>query len=101
MISAIIFATHLIFACIIFTKKWQDESISSGFINLALIIILFAVGWSITTSLVKLVFEPEGLGLYYNSDDIALTLLAFIEILFYKVYYGNDKTVIEDGMEKL
>jgi hypothetical protein len=90
MVSAIIFAAHLMFACIIFTKKWQDDSISSAFINLSLIIILFAVGWSVTTSVVKLVFESEGLGLYYNSDDISLTLLTIIEFFFYKMYYKNE-----------
>lgn len=101
MVSAVIFASHLIFACIIFTKKWQDESLSAAFTNIALIVILFAVGWSVTTSLVKLIFEPQGFGLYYNSDDIALTLLTIIEVVFYKVYYGNDKPIIEDGTEKL
>jgi hypothetical protein len=90
MVSAIIFAAHLMFACIIFTKKWQDDSISSAFINLSLIIILFAVGWSITTSVVKLVIDSEGFGLYYNSDDISLTLLTIIEFFFYKMYYGNE-----------
>jgi len=101
MVSALIFAAHLVFASVIFTKKWQDESLSTAFINIALIIILFSVGWSITTSLVKLVFEPKGLGLYYNSDDIALTFLAILEFLFYKVYYGEDKKPIEAGTEKL
>jgi hypothetical protein len=90
MVSAIIFAAHLMFACIIFTRKWQDDSISSAFINLSLIIILFAVGWSVTTSVVKLVFESKGLGLYYNSDDISLTLLTIIEFFFYKMYYKNE-----------
>ncbi len=100
MVSAIIFAAHLIFACVIFTKKWQDESISTAFINLALIIILFAVGWSITTSLVKIFFEPKGLGLYFNGDDIALTMLAIIEFIFYKIYYGGEPKVTEAGTEK-
>jgi hypothetical protein len=100
MVTAIIFAGHLIFILYIFTKKWQDESLSSAFINLALMIILFAVGWSISTSLVKLVFEPKGLGLYYNSDDIALTFLSIAEFLFYRMYYGKEKTIIEDGTEK-
>lgn len=100
MVSAIIFAAHLIFACVIFTKKWQDESLSAAFTNLALIVILFSVGWSITTSLIKIFVDSEGLGIYFTSDDMALTLLAIIEYLFYNVYYGKEKTVTEDGTEK-
>ena len=47
MVTAIIFAAHIVFALVIFTKKWQDENLKSGFINIILIGILFAVGWSI------------------------------------------------------
>ncbi len=100
MAAAIIFAGHLIFILYIFTKKWQDDSLSSAFTNLALIIILFSVGWSISTSLVKLVFEPKGFGLYYNSDDISLTILSIAEFLFYRIYYGKSKTITEAGTEK-
>ncbi len=95
MVSAIIFAGHLIFVLYIFTKKWQDDSLSAAFINLALIIILFSVGWSISTSLVKLVIEPKGLGLYFNRDDISLTLLTIAEYFFYRMYYGKEKTTTE------
>ncbi|MDZ7766894.1 MAG: hypothetical protein U5K00_21175 [Melioribacteraceae bacterium] len=49
MITALIFTAHLIFILLIFTKKWQNESLQTAFVNLALIIILFSVGWSIAT----------------------------------------------------
>jgi formate hydrogenlyase subunit 3/multisubunit Na+/H+ antiporter MnhD subunit len=94
MASAIIFAGHLIFVLYIFTKKWQEDSLSSAFINLALIVILFSVGWSISTSLVNLVFEPKGFGLYFNRDDISLTFLSIAEFLFYRMYYRDDRTDI-------
>lgn len=99
MVSALIFCGHLIFILYIFTKKWQDESLSSAFINLALIIILFSVGWSITTSVVKIFFESKGFGLHFDSDTIALTLLSIIEYFFYRFYY-REKEVTEDGKEK-
>ena len=95
MISALIFAGHLIFTAYIFTKKWQDESLSSAFINFALVVILFAVGWSVTTSVVKIFFEPKGFGIQFDADTISLTLLAIIEYFFYKFYYADDKPVIE------
>jgi len=97
MISAIIFAAHLVFVSYIFTKKWQDESLSSALINLALVIVLFAVGWSIATSVVKLIFEPEGFGIQFDADTIALTLLSITEYFFFKFYYADDKEVTDAG----
>jgi hypothetical protein len=101
MISALIFAAHLVFICIIFTKKWQDDSLSSAFTNLALIVILFAIGWSIATSVVKLIIDSKGFGIQFDSDTISLTLLSIVEYFFYKFYYGDDKVVVstEDGKE--
>lgn len=95
MISALIFAAHLVFVSYIFTKKWQDESLSSAFINLALVIVLFAVGWSIATSVVKIFIEPKGFGIQFDADTISLTLLTIVEYFFFKFYYANDKEVTE------
>lgn len=91
MISAIIFAGHLIFITVIFTKKWQEESLVSGLINVALIIILFSVGWSISATIVKIFFDPKGFGIYFDADTISLTLLSIAEFFFYKYYYGEEK----------
>ncbi|MBS4033753.1 MAG: hypothetical protein KGZ85_04750 [Ignavibacterium sp.] len=95
MITAFIFFLHFIFLLIIFTKKWQDEGLSSGFINLALIGILFAVGWTITGLIAKLVMEPEGFGIYYDRDTFSLTLLTIAEFFFYKFYYQETSTAID------
>ncbi len=94
MVSAVIFAAHLIFALIIFTKKWQTESISSALLNLGLIAILFSVGWSITGMLTNLVMEPKGFGFYFDRDAFSLTILTVVEFFFYKMYY---KDVFTEG----
>ena len=99
MVSAIIFSAHLIFVAVIFTKKWQDESLTSAFINLALIVILFTVGWSVSTSVVKLVVEPKGFGLQFDADAIALTLLVIGEYFFFRFYYGEEKPDLESPTE--
>ncbi len=99
MITAIIFALHFIFLMIIFTYKWQEESIGSGFINVALVLVLFAVGWSITGMVVKLFFEPEGFGIYFDRDTISLSILTMIEYFFYRFYY-NEKNPIAADTEK-
>lgn len=87
MISAFIFFLHLIFALVIFTKKWQTENLKSGFLNLALIGILFAVGWSITGVIAKIVMNEKGLGLFFDRDTFSLTLLVIGEFFFYNFYY--------------
>ena len=99
MVTAFIFFLHLVFILFIFTKKWQDDSLGTAFTNLALITILFAVGWSITTAAAKLVFDQKGFGLYYDRDTISLTLLSIAEYFFYKYYYKEDEEVTEAGKE--
>ena len=78
---------HFIFALIIFTKKWQEENISTALLNIALIGILFAVGWSITGIIAKLVMEPQGLGIFFDRDTFSLLLLTIGEYFFYRIYY--------------
>ncbi|MBX3007595.1 MAG: hypothetical protein KF816_06155 [Melioribacteraceae bacterium] len=96
MISAFIFALHLLFILYVFSLKWQSESIGSGFINLALIVILFTIGWSITSTFAKVLFDQKGFGVHFDRDTISLFSLAIIEYFFYKFYYGEDKTTEVD-----
>ena len=72
MISALIFFLHIIFALVIFTKKWQNENLKSGFLNLGLIAVLFAVGWSITGIIAKALMAEKGFGLYFDRDTFSL-----------------------------
>lgn len=89
MISAFIFFAHFIFILLIFTWKWQNDGISGAVMNVSLILILFAVGWTITGMIAKFIMEPKGLGLYYDRDTFSLTLLTIIEFFFYKIYYKH------------
>jgi uncharacterized membrane protein YhdT len=97
MITAFIFFIHLIFSLVIFTKKWQEENISSALLNLGLVGILFAVGWSITGMFSKAIMEPEGFGLYFDRDTFSLVLLTIAEYFFYRMYFKDLFT--EDGKE--
>jgi len=66
--------------------------------NISLILILFAVGWTITGMIAKLFMEPKGLGLYYDRDTFSLTLLTMIEFFFYKIYYKRS-TGVDKGTQ--
>lgn len=96
MITGFLFFAHLLFALIIFTYKWQKESLSSGLLNVGLIGILFAVGWSLANIATKYVIDQKGFGLYFDRDTIGLTLLTIAEYFFYKMYYKEpeDKKAI-------
>lgn len=96
MIISIIFFLHLIFSLVIFTIKWQEEKISAAFLNIALIAVLFAVGWSIASIIAKAVMEPKGLGIHFDRDTFALTLLTIGEYLFYRLYYKPNQTIEDD-----
>lgn len=96
MIISIIFFAHLLFSLIIFTMKWQEEKLSSAFLNVGLIAILFAVGWSITGVIAKAVMEPKGLGLQFDRDTFSLTLLTIGEYIFYRIYYKPISTIEAD-----
>jgi predicted cation transporter len=96
MITALIFFIHLIFALVIFTKKWQEENLSTAFLNVALIGILFAVGWSIASIIAKLLLEPKGFGYYLDRDAASLIILSIGEFFFYRIYYKEKPSAGEE-----
>jgi formate hydrogenlyase subunit 3/multisubunit Na+/H+ antiporter MnhD subunit len=95
MITAVIFFIHLLFALLVFTKKWQEENMSSALLNLGLVGILFAVGWSISGMFAKAVMEPPGFGIYFDRDTFSLAILLVAEFFFYRMYYKD--LFIADG----
>ena len=95
MISAFIFFLHLIFGLVFFTKKWQDENLQAGFLNLALFGILFAVGWTITGMIAKIIMDQKGLGMQFDRDTFALSILTVAEFFFYRFYYNEEPTAID------
>ncbi len=98
MLFAIIFIAHFIFALIVFIKKYKSDGLSTAGMNLVLIVILFAVGWTVTTMISKLLMDQEGFGTEFNRDAFSLTLLTIIEIIFYSYYYRP--TFTEGGKER-
>ena len=98
MISGLIFAVHIFFMLFIFTKKWQEESLTNAFLNLSLIIILFTVGWSVSGMILKIFLEPQGFSLELNRDTLSLIFLTIVEYFFYKFYYKDE--FISDDKEK-
>jgi len=89
MIIVIIFILHIIFISYVFIKRLKSDSIGSALTDLVLIIILFSIGWSISTMIAKLFWEPIGFGKYFDRDSIALTILTIAEYFFYRIYFKD------------
>lgn len=89
MIDSLIFFGHVLFIFIIFSKKWQNENLSAAFLNVGLIGIFFAVGWSLTNVLASLVMDPQGLGIFFTRDTFSLSILSVAEFFFYRMYYKD------------
>jgi hypothetical protein len=101
MIAALIFFIHLLFSLVVFTKKWQEENITSGLLNVGLIGVFFGVGWSISGIIVKTVMQPEGFGIYFDRDTLSLVILTIGEYFFYRMYYKDTFTPTAADMETL
>jgi hypothetical protein len=95
MVTAIIFSAHLIFTLIIYTKKWQSESVSAAWLNVGLIGILFSVGWTITGMISPLIMDSKGFGILFDRDAFSLTLLIIGEFFFFRIYYKDIFTQAE------
>jgi hypothetical protein len=89
MVISVIFLIHIIFVIYIFVKRSKTDSRSSALIDLIFIIILFSIGWSLSTMACKLFWEPIGFGKHFDRDTIALTLLTIVEFFFFRFYFKD------------
>ena len=99
MVIAVIFIIHLIFIFYVIYKRIKTDSASSAIIDLIFIIIVFSVGWSLSTMFCKMFWEPIGFGKYFDRDTISLTLLSIVEYFFFKFYF-KDLLTTANGKEK-
>ena len=87
MIALIIFYIHIVAFTASFTKEYQREGMGAGFLNLGFMVLIFSVGWSISSFTLRYLMNDHGFGLWCNRDDLSLLFLSFGEALFYFYYY--------------
>ena len=83
MITLFVFYAHVVAAVAIFTKRWQEANWKEGLLSIGFLILIFSVGWSIATFIMKLVIEPKGFGIWLDRDAMSLLLLTLFESLFF------------------
>ena len=91
MIELVVFYVHVVAIVAMFTKRWQEEGLSEGFLVVFFMGLIFFVGWSITSFLMKLMMEQEGLGKFFDRDAASLLLLTVAEGILYYFYARDEK----------
>lgn len=89
MIPIFIFYVHVIAGAYVFTKRWQDENTSEALLAVAFMAVVFLVGWSVSTFILKIFVDQTGLGKLFDRDAMSLTLLTILEAALYSLYYGR------------
>jgi hypothetical protein len=90
MVPLFVFYAHVIAFSAVFTKRWQEEGVTEGILGVLFMLLIFFVGWSMASFLLRLVLPPEGFGKWMDADAAALALLAIVESVFYYFYFKKD-----------
>jgi len=83
MVPLLVFYIHTIAAATAFTKRWQESGWGEGLLGVAFVILIFMVGWSMSTFVSRLFMEPAGFGHWFDRDAFALALLTIVETIAY------------------
>lgn len=83
MITLLIFYLHTIAAVILFTRRWQEADWKEGLVAVGFLLLIFGVGWSMSTFILKLFVPEKGFGPLLDRDAMSLLLLAVMETILY------------------
>jgi hypothetical protein len=100
MIPLLVFYVHVIFITAAFTTRWQKGGLGEGILAVFFVGLIFFVGWSMATFLIKLLLSPRGLGGVLDRDAVSLLLLTCAEGVFYYFYLRGDSSDDERGDSK-
>jgi hypothetical protein len=87
MIPLFVFFVHIVAVTAVFTKRWQEEGLTEGFLSIFFMAVIFFVGWSMTSFIMKLFMGQEGLAVWFDRDAASLLLLTAAETVFYYFYF--------------
>jgi len=92
MVTLFVFYIHTVAAVYAFTDQYQEEGIGAGALAVAFMGIVFSVGWSISTFILKFLVNEKGFGVYFDRDALSLAVLTLGETVFYYLYLKGTKT---------
>lgn len=92
MIPLLVFYIHVLAVVTAFTKRFQDGGLPEGGLAVFFVALIFFVGWSISSFVIKLFVDDAGLGVLMNRDAISLLLLTAGEGVFYYFFFREDSS---------
>jgi len=91
MIPLLVFYVHVVAIAAMFTKRWQDEGLTEGILAVLFMGLIFFVGWSISSYILKFFMGQEGMGFLLDRDAASLLLLTAGEAVLYYYYFRREE----------
>ena len=91
MISLLIFYIHIVAITYFFTHEYQKEGPGAGLLTVAFMVLIFSVGWSTSSFVLKYTVAQEGFGRWMDRDALSLLILTLGESFFYYYYFRENK----------
>ena len=91
MIPLLVFYCHIVAVAGIYTRRWQEEGLAEGALAVFVMALIFFVGWSMASFVMKLLMGPEGAGGALDRDSASLLLLTAAEAVFYYYYLRGEE----------
>jgi len=79
MITLFIFYLHTVAAATLFTVHWQEEGLKGGLMAVGFLVLIFSVGWPMSTIILKFFVPPGGIAPWLDRDALSLLLLTVVE----------------------
>lgn len=92
MVAVIVFYIHVIFLVYVFTRNLLDEGKASAVLSVIFIVVIFAVGWTLSEFIMSFFMQPAGVSLLFPRYAFSLILLTGIEGVLYTFYYSRKKS---------
>ena len=90
MIPLIVFYIHIVAIAGVYTRRWQEEGPAEGLLAVFFMALIFFVGWSMASFVMKIFMAAGAAGAVLNRDSASLLLLTAAEGVFYYFYLRGD-----------
>ncbi|MBL7999696.1 MAG: hypothetical protein JNL32_13810 [Candidatus Kapabacteria bacterium] len=87
MIELILLHCHIVAILYIFTKRWQEAGAKEGILGVALMGLMFVIGWSVTSPLAGFIMPDAWRTQWFTQDTLSLLLLLIPEVIFFAIFF--------------
>ena len=91
MIPLVVFYLHIVAIAAVYTRRWQQDGLAEGLLAVFFMALIFFVGWSMASFVMKLFMTAGEAGALLNRDSASLLLLTGAEAVFYYFYLRGEE----------